>query len=220
VELDHLFIVTTPDAPEIGCLEAVGLVPTYRRTHAGQGTANVCYCFENAFLEVLWITSEADACSPSVARMQLSHRAQWRTSKVNPFGIAWRGVSAGKNAPPTWACTPPYLPAGVAIDVATDSDDLAQPLMFSFPGARPPREWPEARRGKLQTAGGFAQLQLSRLWLPQQVQPSATLRSIAASSNAPIEVSETDRYGLEITLVRHGSQTGQPLRLPECEALH
>jgi Glyoxalase-like domain len=217
VELDHLFIVTTPDAPEGRRLEALGLTPTYRRAHVGQGTANVCYCFENAFLEVLWITSEAEARSASVARMQLSQRAQWRTSKTNPFGIAWRGATTGAHPIPTWSCTPPYLPAGVAIDVATESDDLTQPLMFSFPGARPPREWPDARRGTLQTAGGFTRLALSKLWLPAAGKPSDTLRRIAAFSDASIGVGETDAYGLDITLVRHGSEPGLQLRLPACE---
>jgi hypothetical protein len=219
VELDHIFLLTTPAAPEIGMLEAIGLTPTYRREHVGQGTANVCYCFENAFLEVLWVTSVTEARSAPVARMQLSERAQWRTSLTSPFGIAWRGATSGATTTPTWQCTPPYLPAGVAIDVATDSDDLAQPLMFTFPGSRAPREWPESRRGGLQAARGFTRIELSKVWLPPDVRPSATLRQLAAACQAPIDVGQTRGHGLDITLTRRSAPAALQLRFPECEVI-
>lgn len=217
MELDHLFFLTTPSAPEIGKLEALGLMPTYRREHVGQGTANACYCFENAFLEVLWVTSDTDARSAAVARMQLAERAQWRTTGASPFGIAWRDT--GDVRVPTWACTPPYLPAGVAIDVATASDDLAQPLLFTFPGARAPREWPDARRGSLQAAGSFRQLELRTIWLPPGVQPSDTLRSVTAAMRATFEVSRGHGHALDVALTRADSRPALLLRLPECAVI-
>lgn len=48
LELDHIFVFIRPDGPEAARLEAIGLVESYRRDHPGQGTSNVCYCFENA----------------------------------------------------------------------------------------------------------------------------------------------------------------------------
>jgi Glyoxalase-like domain len=217
MELDHLFIITTPSAPEIDRLEAIGLTPTYRREHVGQGTANVCYCFENAFLEVLWVSSVTEAQSPSVARMQLSKRAEWPGVAANPFGIAWRGSSA--TATPTWPCTPPYLPAGMAIDVAKDSDDLAQPLMFTFPGANAPREWPSSRRGGLQAAGGFSQIELRRVWLPRDVQASPALLQLAAACHASINVGQGRGHGLDLALTRADSRAALNLRLPECAVI-
>jgi hypothetical protein len=103
VELDHLFLLTTPAAPEVAALAALGLTPTYRRTHVGQGTANVCYAFANAFLEVLWVTDAAEAQSPPVARMQLAARAAWPTGQSSPFGIAWRPTARGAHHVPTWS---------------------------------------------------------------------------------------------------------------------
>ncbi len=219
MELDHFFILTTPSAPEIRRLEAIGLTPTYRREHVGQGTANVCYCFENAFLEVLWVRSETEARSPAVARMQLAERADWRTSRTSPFGIAWRGETRGASTIPTWQCLPPYLPAGVAIDVATDSDDLAQPLMFTFPGSRAPREWPASRRGVLQAAHGFTTIELRTVWLPPEVRPSATLRQLAAACQASIDVGSARSHGLDIILKRQGAEAELQLRFPECEVM-
>ena len=55
VELDHIWIVVAPGAPERAVLERVGfrLAPGVNQ-HDGQGTASVTVEFENAFLELLW----------------------------------------------------------------------------------------------------------------------------------------------------------------------
>jgi hypothetical protein len=47
LEIDHLFVFIEPDGPEIEALRRLGLVETYRRAHPGQGTANVCFAFDN-----------------------------------------------------------------------------------------------------------------------------------------------------------------------------
>ncbi len=219
MELDHIFILTTPSAPEIRKLDAIGLTPTYRRDHVGQGTANVCYCFENAFLEVLWVTAASEARSPSVARMQLAERAEWRTGQTSPFGIAWRGEPPGASTTPTWQCRPPYLPAGLAIEVATESDDLMQPLMFTFPGSRAPREWPASRRGDLQAARGFTRLALRTVWLPPDVRPSATLRQLAAACQASVDVGTATGHALDVALQGQHAEAALTLRLPECEVI-
>jgi hypothetical protein len=219
VELDHLFFLASPDAPELRRLDALGLTPTYRRTHVGQGTANVCYCFDNSFLEVLWVTSQEEARTAAVARMQLAERSDWRTTGVNPFGLAWRPSGGENTHVSTWQCTPPYLPAGVAIDVATDSDDLTQPLMFTFPGSRAPLQWPAERRGTLQTPAGFVVMHLASVWLPAGVQPSTTLTQIADAVGATIGVSGTGSYGMDIRLGGSAGVAGATLRLPTCEVL-
>lgn len=52
--LDHLFVFVEPGAPERAALERAGLRESFRRRHPGQRTANVCFCFDNAYLELLW----------------------------------------------------------------------------------------------------------------------------------------------------------------------
>ena len=62
-ELDHIFVATSDPEPLEWALADAGLAFTQRRIHGGQGTANACAVFENAFLEIL---SERLATSPSL----------------------------------------------------------------------------------------------------------------------------------------------------------
>ncbi len=219
MELDHLVLFTTADAPEVARLEALDLTPTYCRTHVGQGTANVCFCFENAYLEILWVTNEAETRSAPVARLQLAARAQWRTAATNPFGIAWRPTTGGEQGPTAWPCTPPYLPAGAAIAVATASDDLSQPLLFSFPGSLPPRDWPPARQGNLQAAGGFGRLDVQTFRLPNHGPASPALHQVAAALGAGIETDPCGSYAIDVTLTCSDGTSLRRLRLPDCDWL-
>ncbi|MEO0814134.1 MAG: VOC family protein, partial [Myxococcota bacterium] len=61
LELDHVFVMISDGVRQHRALEALGLVETYRRIHPGQGTKNICYAFENAFLELLWVHDEHEA---------------------------------------------------------------------------------------------------------------------------------------------------------------
>lgn len=218
MELDHLFFMTRVEGPEVATLEALGLTPTYRRVHVGQGTANVCYCFENAYLELLWVTDEAEARSPLIAPMQLAERAHWRVNGANPFGFAWRPTSREEAGPRSWRYEPPYLPAGLAIEVAEASDALEQPMMFTFPGASAPREWPKERRGALQAASGYERLTLQTIWLPSHVKASSALQQLVAGMGAELAVAADDQYAVDIRLWRAGS-SGETVRLPSCELL-
>ena len=58
--IDHILMFVEADGLEIDNLASLGLVQTYRRIHPGQGTQNVCYCFDNLFLELLWV-NDCDA---------------------------------------------------------------------------------------------------------------------------------------------------------------
>lgn len=55
LELDHIFVCVKPNAPEAIALNNFGLHEGRRRTHQGQGTVNVCFFFQNAYLELLQI---------------------------------------------------------------------------------------------------------------------------------------------------------------------
>lgn len=167
LDLDHLFLFIEPDGPEIDALKALGFVETYRRAHPGQGTANACFAFDNLFLELIWLTDEAEARSPAIARTRLWERSQWRRLGNCPFGLAVRGDLAGAGLS-TWAYQPPYLPEGLGIPVAAASDDPALPMVFVSPGSAPPIEWPEARRGGLQSGAGFGAVLSVELGLTQR----------------------------------------------------
>jgi hypothetical protein len=160
MELDHVFVWTAPGGGALReRLEAVGLVETYRRAHPGQGTANVCYALENAFVELLWLTDAAEAEAPAIARTGLAARARWRDGEGCRFGVAWRVAPGAAQPVETWDYRPPYLPPGASIPMAVASDDVRLPLVFCSPGTSPPAAWPLERRGALQEAAGLARIE-------------------------------------------------------------
>ncbi|MBK8213640.1 MAG: VOC family protein [Myxococcales bacterium] len=50
MELDHLFVFVDGPSEAEEALTLLGLDETYRRVHPGQGTANVCCAFDDAYL--------------------------------------------------------------------------------------------------------------------------------------------------------------------------
>lgn len=155
IELDHIFWAMPRYRANkaIGLLTGIGLRESYRRSHAGQGTANVCFCFDNGFIELLWVEDTVAARSQPIARTKLALRER---GLANPMGLAWRGDAELS----MWNYQPPYLPANVAIPMAVMSDDPALPLLFSFPGSKPLGS--AVRR---QNSAGFEAVTLTRLGL-------------------------------------------------------
>ncbi len=175
-KLCHVFVFVEPEAPEAKLLDDLGLRESCRRDHPGQGTTNVCYCFDNAYLELLWVTDQAAVTSPLIARTGLAERADWRNTCANPFGIALRG---GSPAPfPMWNYTPPYLPDGISIPVALSSADPAQPLLFMSPGNARPDQWKDGRAGERQLAAGLSEVTALQLTLAQGIAPSQDLQTL------------------------------------------
>lgn len=166
-ELDHVFLLLQDPAPVLAQLQALGLHESYRRAHPGQGTRNVCFAFDNAYLEILWIDALQDTQSPAISRCQFQARRDGGCA----VGIAWRG----ELDLPTWSFEPPYLPQGMHIPVALDSDSAEQPLMFRSPGDRAPSAWPKERRGIPQP---WSRLVVESVGLPTQ--PSLALRTMQA----------------------------------------
>ena len=168
VVLDHVFVMApSGGGRSLTRLAELGLVETYRRSHPGQGTANACFAFDNAFLEVLWIEDAHQTRSPDIARCRFESRALGQ--RDHPIGIAWRGSLAVD----TWSFRPPYLPAsGEAIQVATDSDRIGMPMLFASPGAIAPTEWAPSRQRALQTAAGLNRLAIEALHLQVEVGPT------------------------------------------------
>lgn len=137
LELDHLFICVQPEAPEAQYLKDFGLIEGLRRTHRGQGTANVCFFFQNAYLELLWLRDATESQSPFVRPTGLWERCRWRETQACPFGFAARKTEtdSGKLPFSTWDYRAPFLPRDRSIPIATNSSNLAEPLIF-IPPAR------------------------------------------------------------------------------------
>lgn len=214
MQLDHVFVFVEYGAQRAKQLmEAAGFVETYRRVHPGQGTANICYALDNAFIELLWLTDEDEANGPLIKRTGLAQRAAWRALGTSPFGIAWR-LDASVKAQPvqTWPYTPPYLPAGMSIQVATLSDDPRQPMLFASPGTQPPSQWPPERQGQLQRPGGLSAILGIELGLPAEAPVPQDLEQLTRAGWLSISPQQTARLDLKITCADGALRT---FRLPE-----
>lgn len=131
--IDHVFVFCDRQAPEQSLFTAKGLQIGVRREHPGQGTANVCFGFANAYLELLWLHDEAGARHPMVKPLGLQERARWRETNASPFGICVRPETTGE-APPfvSWDYRPAYLPPDLAIHMACNSGVVGEPLLFAI----------------------------------------------------------------------------------------
>lgn len=142
--LHHVFVCVSPDAPEAALLDRFGLVRGSGTRHAGQGTRNIRYFFQNAYLELIWIDDPDQARSPLVRPTGLPERCRWRETGASPFGIALCRREETDEPPPfaTRTYRPPYLPEGASIEIADSGGDFVQPLVFIVPSAAPPNTPP------------------------------------------------------------------------------
>lgn len=215
LHLCHIFVFVPPGAPDAATLERAGLRESYRREHPGQGTANVCYAFDNAYLELLWVTNAAELRSPAVAPTRLAERADWRQTGACPFGIALRTEPADAPLPlECWDYSAPFFPPGMAIPVTGSSTDPRQPFLFRSPGSARPDRWTDGRAGDRQSAAGLAEIAGMDLTLPPGTPPSGDLRrleemgllSLGGGSPAP---------RLVLILSRTGGGPPRRLSLPD-----
>jgi hypothetical protein len=133
MELDHIFVLV-PLAAEAAAqgLDRVGLAEGSRNSHAGQGTACRRFFFENAYIELMWVTDPNEAQSELTQRTRLWERWSKRMSGACPFGIVLRaGATASADDCPfsSWAYHPSYLPPTLSIDIAAGTP-LEEPEFF------------------------------------------------------------------------------------------
>ena len=215
LQLDHLFLWVEPEAAEAErACSALGLLESFRRDHPGQGTSNLCYCFDNAYLELLWLRDPSEAERPPAARTGLAARANWRNSGASPFGIALRGTEVGGALPfDCYDYPAPYLPAGRAIAVARSSDDPRRPFLFKSPGSRRPADWDDGRAGARQSAAGLAEIVGLHLDLPVGVEPSGDLRLLERGGLLTL-ATEAAGPAMRLSVSKAGTTGRRVLSLP------
>ncbi|MFO1056087.1 MAG: hypothetical protein U1E53_03885 [Dongiaceae bacterium] len=195
--LDHVFVFVEPGA--------------FRRRHAGQGTTNVCYCFDDAYLELIWEVEAGELDSAAVAAIGLPARARWRRTGASRLGIALRGGEAPPFAARPYAA--PFLPPGGIIPVAEASRDPAQPFLFWMPGGRPPATWTDGRAGERQRAAGLATVAGLEVRFTPAAPPHPDLAALAAAGL--LTLVEAPAPGLVLTLAGDDGRTARRLLLPE-----
>ncbi len=129
MELDHLFILTDPGAPQAERLINFGLREAPPNVHPGQGTANRRFYFVNAMIELLWVSDPLEAQSEATRRTLLWERWNARDD-ASPFGFCLRPSDPQHAEPPFPAqeYRPSFLPAPLCIHIA--ETDIEEPMWF------------------------------------------------------------------------------------------
>jgi hypothetical protein len=179
IELDHVWIMVTPNAPEREALKRAGfeISPDLNR-HDGQGTASITVEFENAFLELMW-RDPAETVAPGLERAadKFRQRMLWRSSGWCPFGIGFRRTTSSNDPFPfsTWSVTAPWLPPGSAIEMLTPRDDQSSPSLFISPRALSNTTEQAARAARFHHSIGVRRLTAVHLVSPKTYQPVESL---------------------------------------------
>jgi hypothetical protein len=182
VEIDHVFVCVAEGAPEAQHLAGLGLAEGKRNVHRGQGTSNRCFFFRNAMLELIWVHDAHEARSGLARPTRLLDRWQGRDAQACPFGLCLRSTGVDEAAPfPGWRYEPAYLVPPMFIHIGTNSDALAEPMLFHMaPGYRPDAVAP-AFRQPLDHAIGFRHLTRLAWTGPGASTPSPALAAVARS---------------------------------------
>jgi Glyoxalase-like domain len=134
IELDHLFVCTDPGAPEAEELVRFGLREGPPNRHPGQGTANRCFAFSNAMIELLWVSDAWEAQSEDSRRTLLWERWSGRKGESCPFGICLRPTDSQSEEPlfPAWEYRPSYLPDPLVMHIGEAGVEEPMWVYLSF----------------------------------------------------------------------------------------
>ena len=136
--LDHLFIMTAPNAPAAERLIDLGMVEGNANTHPGQGTANRRFFFETGALELMFLIDNEEAQSGSGRDLRLYERAT--SENVSPFGLILRADSErDADSFPGWWYQPDYFARGQRFVVGETAADLSEPACIVMPPNLPKR---------------------------------------------------------------------------------
>ncbi|MYN45000.1 glyoxalase-like domain protein [Pseudoduganella sp. FT93W] len=186
MELDHIFLRTSAGAPEAALLLELGLTEGSANQHPGQGTANRRFFFNNAFLELLWIAHPAEVSNAATSPTQLAQRLAPEQT-ASPFGLCFRPSGAGSTPPfPSWPYRPAYLPAGMQVDIASNTP-LHEPMWFYLAQAVPPAQAVAARRQPLQHALGVHDITAVTLTVATDTDWSPAAQAAGASAGITLK---------------------------------
>lgn len=125
--LDHVYVCTSPEPPEVEALRGLGFTVEFSRDHPGQGTRNRLLLLQDNYLELLFLADRREAENNM---LRLDRRVDWAKTGASPFGVALRGSRQSVDAP--WV---QYSLEGFPIDLWIDGrtlDDPSLPMVFVF----------------------------------------------------------------------------------------
>lgn len=179
IELDHVFILCDPGAPQAALLTEAGLVEGPPNHHPGQGSANRRFFFANTVLELIYLVDMEETDREPARGLRLKNR--WLDASASPFGLIVRRDNA--NAPPPfpgWRYYPEYFEDRKFFIVGENSDLLQEPLCICMPDRMP------ANAGKPRPRNPTMRLSGLRVCVPAE-QISPTLAKVAGCPGVAIE---------------------------------
>lgn len=182
-ELDHIFICASRDADEASALVAFGLSEGKPNVHPGQGTACRRFSFGNGYIELLWVSDQAEAQSEAIQPTHLWERWVGRGSGSCPFGFGFRPCTHHIASPPfpTWEYRPPYLPEAWSFQVATNAAVLTEPMLFYLPFLQQLDARPSAERQKVQHEAGLREITRVEMFSPSANFLSPALTAVVSA---------------------------------------
>lgn len=195
LQLHHIFVCTSPGAPEADALLDAGLIEGSPNIHPGQGTANRRFFFKNGFLELLWVHDKHEAQSAITSPTNLWDRWVNRDTGTNPFGLCFsstKGVTSALSFA-TWEYRPPYLSDGRCFLFA-DKLPLSEPEVFLL-------NWPQAQSSPETEPSnhplGLYDMRSVSVGLPEPASASDTLNNIRGAGLIKIHQSVAPELVIE-----------------------
>lgn len=209
-ELDHVFLACSDVEGAKRAISDFGIVLNEGRIHRGQGTANVCANFDNAYFELLYSVDGDELGSEVVRPLGLKERIEWQTTGACPFGVCFRPTADAVQPPVRcWPYAPAYVPVGSSIPIVTPRGSTHEPLVFiSTHRYIIAQGVTIAHRGEKRT--------LTRVCIqhPGKWRPSAGVRWFA--ENGPLSLNPGAKFHLELIWGDGGTGRSEIGNLPLC----
>jgi hypothetical protein len=164
MELDHIFIFTHEHDQLAASLKRLGLSEGTPNVHPGQGTACRRFFFQNAYLEIVWVSNEEEIKSAAIAKARLWERSQYCLTNHCPFGLSFRARNQTNNSitllfDDAWRYYSAFLPEGQFVNIASNEKFPAEPLLFEIPFfAVAPKDYPLKKQQPLTHKMGFKEI--------------------------------------------------------------
>lgn len=205
VEIDHLFVIVSMDAPEAERLSALGFTEGQPNRHPGQGTACRRFFFANAYLELLWVTDPSEAQGDIARSLRFFERWSQRDAGACPFGVVFRLGQA--DVPfPTWEYRPPYLPPPQGFHIGINSDGIEEPLLVCFKGGSRPDARPAQSRQPREHQAGVREVTAWRIQSPRLPLQSAALQAAVQTATFTLLPGPTHRAEIGFDGERKGQR--------------
>jgi hypothetical protein len=207
MELDHVLICTSVEAPEAARLADLGLTEGASNTHPGQGTACRRFFFRNVYVELLWVHNAAEARSEQVYPTRLWNRWSGRENGVCSIGFCFRPDGSHSKEPPfsTWEYRPSYLPEPLCIHIGSNVELLTEPMLCYLAFAQRPDRYPPAKRAPMDHIAGLSEITRAEFVTPHAESASPILR--AAMTEGLVQLRSGTEYLVELGF--DGERRGQ-----------